>query len=45
MPTEPVLLARQLSERRELMELQSEQEWLEWAQAMVTSATGDSSVA
>lgn len=43
-PTEPVLLARRLSERRELMELQSEQDWLEWAQAMVTAAAGNSSV-
>lgn len=43
-PTEPVLLARRLAERRELMDLQSELEWLEWAQAMVTAAAGNSAV-
>lgn len=44
-PTEPVRLARRLSERRELMDLQSEQEWLEWAHAMVTAAAGNSGAA
>lgn len=43
-PSEPVLLARRLAERRELMELQSELEWLEWAEAMVTAAAGNSAV-
>lgn len=37
-PNEPVLLARRLVERRELMDLQGELEWLEWAQAMVAAA-------
>jgi DNA-binding PadR family transcriptional regulator len=44
LPLEPVLLSRRLVERRALMELQSELEWLEWAQAMVTAAAGNSAV-